>query len=770
MSAILDEFRIFHSAEQQIKSKVKYFHVFSENLAFLITNNDQVYGFGRDLFFYIGIPLNFDNRIDLITELCNKKIVSFLNASNQVLFARSSDRKIYGSGRNDHGQIGLEIKKALERPKKLRYFDDKNIIEIAIGLNHCLALSHDGRIFGWGDNSCGQFAKIEDFNQQLSKPVQIKLTYLVQSVCCYGNNTIIISKDGAVYILSNGTLNPQLNERVSKGVIKIINVDKIDSVIIWKNDAIIYCIHQNSVISSVRIIEINSDDTFIVPITDCIFDRVRSTIVGIAFGIMHRFDFLNSRIIPNYNKIFDYSLFALQITNYTVYIKDTGIYTRTYDMINDEFSEKVIAIYDDVQDFRKIYDSQLEEMRKMKQMSIYNLIPVNLEKNIEYFHMNGAYSSAHYSAYFVMNDKSVYVYGFNENGLLGLGNDDIVTECILNPHLSGKGLVEFFCGESIVFARNHNNEIYGWGRIFSDLFAIIFELDACEISIPQKISYFDDKSIINICVGEQHFMALSAFGKVYCWGVNIWYKSFLEEEKFIMYTPMEIKLSSDPLERFKYIHCGPISYCAINTEGKVYFWSDSIGIENPYVSSFVVEINQHKIAKFYPESKGHNLFVLTQAGNFHQVDWNEDWKVTLNFTNLHFSDMMIDAGVNSVILQREDGVYILINSELIKMNSCNFFDYFLYYRETLYATLKIRRDCFIETSIIKFNEEYHSDSGEILFKHYQNVFEEKYSKFFEEIDAIGQGSFGEVFKVKHKIDHKLYAIKLSKIDGEFRFN
>jgi eukaryotic translation initiation factor 2-alpha kinase 4 len=46
----------------------------------------------------------------------------------------------------------------------------------------------------------------------------------------------------------------------------------------------------------------------------------------------------------------------------------------------------------------------------------------------------------------------------------------------------------------------------------------------------------------------------------------------------------------------------------------------------------------------------------------------------------------------------------------------------------------------------------------------------RYENDFEEIEKIGQGGFGSVFKARHRIDHNIYAIKKVKLKKDKREN
>ena len=44
--------------------------------------------------------------------------------------------------------------------------------------------------------------------------------------------------------------------------------------------------------------------------------------------------------------------------------------------------------------------------------------------------------------------------------------------------------------------------------------------DVLERSLPGKLSFFDDKNIVQVACGGLHNLALGADGKVYSWGCN----------------------------------------------------------------------------------------------------------------------------------------------------------------------------------------------------------------------------------------------------------
>lgn len=56
------------------------------------------------------------------------------------------------------------------------------VVDVSIGAQHCLALTSEGKVFGWGKNTCGEVNESEDI---VSEPTLIEVVS--------GKNTVGIS-------------------------------------------------------------------------------------------------------------------------------------------------------------------------------------------------------------------------------------------------------------------------------------------------------------------------------------------------------------------------------------------------------------------------------------------------------------------------------------------------------------------------------------------------------------------------------------------------
>ena len=60
----------------------------------------------------------------------------------------------------------------------------------------------------------------------------------------------------------------------------------------------------------------------------------------------------------------------------------------------------------------------------------------------------------------------------------------------------------------------------------------------------------------------------------------------------------------------------------------------------------------------------------------------------------------------------------------------------------------------IHDKLIFWNEEFTTD-----YKYHKYLEQNRYNRLFKEIQMLGEGGFGKVYKVQHVLDQRMYAIK-----------
>ena len=206
MSELLNSFSIFEKISEEIKNEIKLFHVFDDikgqNVLF-ITSDDKVFGFGSNCFGCCGLGHNsVVNEPQIIPELCHKNIQQFFIGWSFIL-GLNSDKQVYGWGGNRWGQLcrGFvsEVNEYL-RPEII-CFPFESVIQISCGGNHSLALTSEGKVYGWGDNGYGQVGCGKQFGEKITNLVELKTftKFSIKSIYCSTLRSYALTTDGLVY-------------------------------------------------------------------------------------------------------------------------------------------------------------------------------------------------------------------------------------------------------------------------------------------------------------------------------------------------------------------------------------------------------------------------------------------------------------------------------------------------------------------------------------------------------------------------------------------
>ena len=182
----------------------------SENeFGFVVDEYGDVYAFGVNGCGQLGLGHNDDVTHEVkVEELSGKEInIKKIYEGNCCMFAQTVDGMIYSWGSNKWGQLGYgetDEQDKFYKPKKIEFKvnnDQVLIVDIKCGSLHNLALSHDGKVFGWGDNHARQIT--EDVNGKfpiIRQPVLMtSIDFTIKSIYCYDKTSFMITIHNEVY-------------------------------------------------------------------------------------------------------------------------------------------------------------------------------------------------------------------------------------------------------------------------------------------------------------------------------------------------------------------------------------------------------------------------------------------------------------------------------------------------------------------------------------------------------------------------------------------
>ncbi len=95
---------------------------------------------------------------------------------------------------------------------------------VAAGKDHVLAVTKSGKLYGWGDNSCGQYGYTPTLNALTTPTIlQVGINVLeVKQLTCGYQSSALVKRDGSLYVWGNLNATPNLGE-----VATLSNVRKI---------------------------------------------------------------------------------------------------------------------------------------------------------------------------------------------------------------------------------------------------------------------------------------------------------------------------------------------------------------------------------------------------------------------------------------------------------------------------------------------------------------------------------------------------------------
>lgn len=164
----------------------------------LITENGKLFMFGSNNWGQLGLGSKVTvNKPTCVKALKSEKVQLVACGRNHTLICTAKG-KVYASGGNSEGQLGLGDCEERTSFKRLDFFDSQGPIKmLAAGSNTSAALTASGKLFMWGDNTEGQIGLGKE--SQVSSPQEVSVGQPISWVSCGYYHSALVTVDGALY-------------------------------------------------------------------------------------------------------------------------------------------------------------------------------------------------------------------------------------------------------------------------------------------------------------------------------------------------------------------------------------------------------------------------------------------------------------------------------------------------------------------------------------------------------------------------------------------
>jgi len=186
-----------------------------EGFTVAVRTDGTVWSWGNTQYGRLGNGVNAPGSTDLPVQVLGVDGSGFLSGVKSIVagcahvIALLTNGNVVGWGRNNYGQVGDGTETDRTFPVTLTALTGKNIISISVGPseaggssitsglggNHSLALSADGKVYSWGNNSYGQLGR--SGNRDI--PTAISGLSSVTAIAAGSYNSLFLLGDGTVY-------------------------------------------------------------------------------------------------------------------------------------------------------------------------------------------------------------------------------------------------------------------------------------------------------------------------------------------------------------------------------------------------------------------------------------------------------------------------------------------------------------------------------------------------------------------------------------------
>ena len=474
----------------KVMSNVVYAEA-NDDSSFAIDANGTLYGWGDNANGQVA-PTSSSEVITKPTKIMDN--VAQVAAGDTHTIALTTDGTVYGWGSNDYGELGFAVNYSTNNAVKIM----DNVSDIAAGDGFSLFVTKNGELYACGDNSSGQLGE-GDYN---SRTTPVKVINDGVSMAEAGTaHSVVLKKDGTVLtagVNDNGQLgngsdyisNKFVNAKVSNAAAVFAGENSSGAL---GTNGTLYTWGENSSAQLLngRTIDVNT------PVS--VANNVASYAVGEFHALMLKTDgSISSAGDGAYGQLFTSNLSS--VTSAVKVLNKVVSYSAGAD--------HAAAVDSD----GKLYTWGSNDRGQLGLGDTTSRSkPTKVNTRIEFTKV----WCGNKMTFALASDNSVYVFGDNTDGLLGMKTKSATVTTPQQNWLIPDGKeFEIYPSEGFVMALI-DGSVYGWGRNNASR---LLDLDAKN---PEPVIIGDaPANVTKLAVGNNHVLALDKDNTVWVWGGN----------------------------------------------------------------------------------------------------------------------------------------------------------------------------------------------------------------------------------------------------------
>ncbi|XP_059624482.1 ultraviolet-B receptor UVR8 isoform X2 [Cornus florida] len=137
-----------------------------------VSSSGGLYTYGWSKYGQLGHGDFVDHLIPHKLESLHESFISQISGGWRHTMALTSDGKLYGWGWNKFGQVGIGDNVDHSSPVQVKFPDDQKVVQISCGWRHTLAVSERNNVFSWGRGTNGQLGNGESVDRNIPQIIE----------------------------------------------------------------------------------------------------------------------------------------------------------------------------------------------------------------------------------------------------------------------------------------------------------------------------------------------------------------------------------------------------------------------------------------------------------------------------------------------------------------------------------------------------------------------------------------------------------------------